>query len=205
MFKYLFLGITCVLSVQLHAQQIYKWVDKNGNVTYSRKQPPKGAKQQNIETIRSLGTSNTSTPKQTYRSNSSIPNTYVNHYQGTHHNTYTIPRQPTRSAEEEALRQKIIKEASTPYAGSKNGQLTANQRRTLAAVAGADVPSDNYSSPNNPFPSVPKPPTPQPTHMTSCDSSGCWDNQGNRYKGNNGTYFSNGQMCRDIGGRIQCN
>ncbi|MEY2667233.1 MAG: hypothetical protein RLZZ384_1404, partial [Pseudomonadota bacterium] len=123
MFKYLFLGITCVLSVQLHAQQIYKWVDKNGNVTYSRKQPPKGAKQQNIETLRSLGTTSTPAPKQTYRSNSSSPDTYVNHYQGTRHNTYTTPRQPTRSAEEEALRQKIIKEASTPYAGSKNGQL----------------------------------------------------------------------------------
>lgn len=49
-------------------------------------------------------------------------------------------------------------------------------------------------------------PVPQPTHMTSCDGSGCWDNQGNRYAGNNGTYFQqNGGVCRDIGGMVQCN
>lgn len=65
---------------------------------------------------------------------------------------------------------------------------------------------DDYATANNPTPITVPTPTPQPTHMTSCDGSGCWDNQGNRYAGNNGTYYqSNGGMCRDIGGMVQCN
>lgn len=67
---------------------------------------------------------------------------------------------------------------------------------------------DNYENSTSSY-SVPMPhPTPAPTaptHMTSCDGSGCWDNQGNRYNGNNGTYFNNGRVCRDIGGQMQCN
>lgn len=197
--------ILLCIPVNLYAG-VYKWVDAKGNVTYSSKPPPKGAKQQNIETLRSLGTTSTPAPKQTYRSNSSIPDTYVNHYQGTRQNTYTVPRQPTRSAEDEALRQKIIQEASTPYKGSQNGQLTANQLRTLAAMNGVNVSSgDSYSNSNNSY-SAPMPQRQTaPTHMTSCDGSGCWDNQGNRYNGNNGTYYNNGRVCRDIGGQMQCN
>lgn len=67
---------------------------------------------------------------------------------------------------------------------------------------------DDYSTSSNSYsaPITTSAPTPQPTHMTSCDGSGCWDNQGNRYAGNNGTYFqSNGGICRDIGGMVQCN
>lgn len=198
--------ILLCIPVNLYAG-VYKWVDAKGNVTYSSKPPPKGAKQQNIETLRSLGTTSTPAPKQTYRSNSSIPDTYVNHYQGTRQNTYTVPRQPTRSAEDEALRQKIIQEASTPYKGSQNGQLTANQLRTLAAMNGVNVSSgDSYSNSNPPSSAqTPNRTPPPPKHMTSCDGSGCWDNQGNRYVGNNGTYYNNGQTCRDIGGQMQCN
>ena len=196
--------ILLCIPVNLYAG-VYKWVDAKGNVTYSSKPPPKGAKQQNIETLRSLGTTSTPAPKQTYRSNSSIPDTYVNHYQGTRQNTYTVPRQPTRSAEDEALRQKIIQEASTHYKGA-GGRLTANQQRTLAAMNGVNVSSgDSYSNSNSSY-SAPMPQRqPAPTHMTSCDGSGCWDNQGNRYNGNNGTYYNNGRVCRDIGGQMQCN
>lgn len=195
--------ILLCIPVNLYAG-VYKWVDAKGNVTYSSKPPPKGAKQQNIETLRSLGTTSTPAPKQTYRSNSSIPDTYVNHYQGTRQNTYTVPRQPTRSAEDEALRQKIIQEASTPIKGSRG--LTTNQRNTLAAMNGVNVSSgDSYSNSNNSY-SAPMPQRQTaPTHMTSCDGSGCWDNQGNRYNGNNGTYYNNGRVCRDIGGQMQCN
>lgn len=67
---------------------------------------------------------------------------------------------------------------------------------------------DDYSTSSNSYsaPVATTTPAPQPTHITSCDGSGCWDNQGNRYAGNNGTYFQqNGGMCRDIGGMVQCN
>ena len=188
---------------QVHAKNYYKWVDSKGKVTYSSKPPPAGAKQQKIETLRSLGsTPAASTQRKEFKSNASIPDTYVNHYQN--RTAYKAPRQPERSAEDEALRQKIIKEASTPHKGSKG--LTGSQLRTLAAMNGVDVPADNSNSRNSY--SAPKPPptqAPTPTNMTSCDGSGCWDNQGNRYNGNNGTYYNNGRMCRDIGGQMQCN
>lgn len=203
--KLLFLAFLCGYGLSINtasAQKIYKWVDKNGSVTYSRQPPPKGAKQQNIETLRSLGTTSTPAPKQTYRSNSSIPDTYVNHYQGTRQNTYTVPRQPTRSAEEEALRQKIIKEASTPYAGSKNGQLTVNQMNTLAKMYGLDAPANNSNSSY----SAPMPQRP-PSTITNCDGAGCWGSDGTRYnRGAGDTYFpSTGGVCQGVGGQMQCN
>ena len=201
----LVLIFACLISNQTFAKQYYKWVDSKGNTTYSSKPPPTGTKQQKIETIRSLGTTNTSTPKQTYQSNASIPDKYVN-YQNKNRTTYTPPRQPERSAEDETLRKKIIEEASTPHKGARG--LTKSQRDTLAAMAGVNVSSgDSYSNSGSSYSAPMPPPTqvPTPTHMTSCDGSGCWDNQGNRYNGNNGTYFNNGRTCRDIGGQMQCN
>jgi len=183
----------------VQAKNYYKWVDSNGKVTYSSKPPPAGAKQQKIETIRSLGTP--PPPQRTYTPKPSTNSTQNRQYQATTQQAY-IPRQPERSAEDEALRQKIIKEASTPHKGARG--LTANQRNTLAAMSGVDVPAANSNSRSSY--SAPMPPQAQaPTHMTSCDGSGCWDNQGNRYNGNNGTYYNNGRMCRDIGGQMQCN
>lgn len=188
----------------VQAKNYYKWVDSQGNVTYSSKPPPSGAKQQKIDTIRSLGTP--PAPQRAYMPKPSHGNStnYSAQQPSQTNQTYNAPNQPERNAEDEALRQKIIKEASTPYKGSKG--LTANQRNTLAAMSGVDVPAANSNSRNSY--SAPMPPqtqAPTPTHMTSCDGSGCWDNQGNRYNGNNGTYYNNGRMCRDIGGQMQCN
>ncbi len=188
---------------QVHAKNYYKWVDSKGNVTYSSKQPPAGVKQQKIKTIRSLGTTNTSIPKQTYQSNASIPDKYVNYHQSKNRATYAPPRQPERSAEDEALRQKIIKEASTPYKES-NGRLTAKQQRVLAAMNGVDVPTDNSNSRNSY-----SAPAPQraPSTITNCDSAGCWGTDGTRYdKGAGNTYFpSTGGSCQNISGQMQCN
>ena len=200
--------ILLCIPVNLYAE-IYKWVDAKGNVTYSSKSPPNGAKRQPIETIRSLNTTQNRTTSEPYefKSNSSIPTTYRSASETYYRPNYRTTT-PQRTPEDEALRQKIIQEASTPYKGSQNGQLTANQLRTLAAMNGVNVSSgDSYSNSNNSY-SVPssQPMNTPPSHMTSCDGSGCWDNQGNRYSGNNGTYFQqNGRMCRDIGGQMQCN
>ncbi|WP_318342524.1 DUF4124 domain-containing protein [Acinetobacter sp. 16] len=189
--------ILLCIPVNLYAG-VYKWVDAKGNVTYSSKPPPTGAKQQKIETIRSLGSA--PAPQRTY--SQSNRNSAQQSYQS---QNYSQSQQPTRSTEDEALRQKIIQEASTPYKGA-GGRLTANQQRTLAAMNGVNVSSgDSYSNSNSSY-SAPMPQRqPAPTHMTSCDGSGCWDNQGNRYNGNNGTYYNNGRVCRDIGGQMQCN
>lgn len=195
--------ILLCIPVNLYAG-VYKWVDAKGNVTYSSKPPPTGAKQQEIETIRSLGSA--PAPQRTY-SQSNL-NSAQQSYQSQNYSrqTYSQPQQQARSAEQEAERQALLKAASTPYKGSRNGQLTAAQLRAQAALNGVNVSSgDSYSNSNNSY-SAPMPQRqPAPTHMTSCDGSGCWDNQGNRYNGNNGTYYNNGRVCRDIGGQMQCN
>ncbi|WP_339352281.1 DUF4124 domain-containing protein [Acinetobacter beijerinckii] len=192
------------IPVNLYAQQIYKWVDKQGNVTYSKKKPPQGMQEQKIDTIRSLGS--TPPPQRTY--SQSNRNSAQQSYQSQNYSrqTYSQPQQQTRSAEQEAERQALLKAVSTPYKGSRNGQLTAAQLRAQAALNGVNVSSgDSYSNSNNSY-SAPMPQRQTaPTHMTSCDGSGCWDNQGNRYNGNNGTYYNNGRVCRDIGGQMQCN
>lgn len=184
---------------------VYKWVDAKGNVTYSSKPPPNGTKRQPIETIRSLNTTQNRATNEPYefKSNSSIPTTYRSANDTYYRPTYKATT-PQRTPEDEALRQKIIQEASTPIKGSRG--LTANQRNTLAAMNGVNVSSgDSYSNSNNSY-SAPMPQRQTaPTHMTSCDGSGCWDNQGNRYNGNNGTYYNNGRVCRDIGGQMLCN
>ncbi|WP_347460325.1 DUF4124 domain-containing protein [Acinetobacter thermotolerans] len=181
------LGMCCV---QANAQY-YKWVDKNGNVTYSSKPPPQGAKQQKIDTIRSLGT-----PLPAPRSNYSSQTTTTN-------NSYTAntanKRLPVntnasayeRSEEEELLRQKRLKEASTPIPGAKG--LTASQRNVLA---GLNTPTS--SAP----PTIQRP----PSVITNCDTSGCWGSDGTRYnKGAGNTYFpSTGGTCIDVGGQMQC-
>lgn len=136
--KIIFVGVAISICLpQVQAKNYYKWVDSKGRVTYSSKPPPAGAKQQQIETLRSLGTTPTAKPtRQEFKSNASIPTQYINPYQNSNRTVYATPRQPVRSAEDEALRQKIIKEASTPYKGAMG--LTASQRKTLVAVAGDD-------------------------------------------------------------------
>lgn len=184
----------------VHAKNYYKWVDSKGNVTYSSKPPPTGAKQQKIDTIRSLGTP--PAPQRAYMPKPSPSNStnYSAQQPSQTNQTYNAPRQPERSAEDEALRQKIIKEASTPYKGSKG--LTANQLNTLAAMSGVEVPANNSSSSYS-VPATPK----TPSTITNCDSSGCWGNDGTRYnKGAGSTYFpSTGGSCQNIGGQMQCN
>lgn len=181
----------------VQAKNYYKWVDSKGNVTYSSKPPPTGAKQQKIDTIRSLGTPPAS--QRAYMPKPS-PSNSTNYSAQQPSQTYNVPRQPERSAEDEALRQKIIKEASTPYKGSKG--LTANQLNTLAAMSGVEVPANNSSSSYS-VPATPK----TPSTITNCDSSGCWGNDGTRYnKGAGSTYFpSTGGSCQNIGGQMQCN
>ena len=185
-------------SSYIFAQDFYKWVDKNGTTNYTKTPPPKGA--------RSVGSVNTYVSKQdpvvpNHNYGYSKNNTYNKNYQQPN-TTYsnTTSRQSTRSAEQEAERQRLIREASTPYKGSPNGQLTVNQRRALAALNGENVSSGNssYSAPITQR---------QPSTITNCDSAGCWGSDGTRYnRGAGDTYFpSTGGSCQSIGGQMQCN
>lgn len=192
------------IPVNLYAE-VYKWVDAKGNVTYSSKPPPNGTKRQPIETIRSLNTTQNRATNEPYefKSNSSIPTTYRSANDTYYRHTYKATT-PQRTPEDEALRQKIIQEASTPIKGSRG--LTANQRNTLAAMNGVNVSSgDSYSNSNNSY-SAPMTQR-QPSTITNCDGAGCWGSDGTRYnRGAGDTYFpSTGGSCQSVGGQMQCN
>ena len=190
-------------SSYIFAQDFYKWVDKNGTTNYTKTPPPKGA--------RNVGSVNTYVSKQdpvvpNHNYGYGRTNTYNQNYEQPSNSYRTQSKQPQRSAESEALRQKIIKEASTPLPGSRNGQLTASQRRTLAAMNGVNVSSgDSYSNSNSSY-SAPMTQR-QPSSITNCDSAGCWGSDGTRYnRGAGDTYFpSTGGVCQGVGGQMQCN
>jgi|GEM_PF-1800296 len=64
------------------------------------------------------------------------------------------------------------------------------------------------AAPENPKRST-RPSPPSPSIITSCDTSGCWDNSGKRYNraGHGNTYFrssAEGGVCRQIGNRMDC-
>lgn len=192
------------IPINLYAQQIYKWVDSQGKVTYSSKKPPQGMQEQKIETIRSLGAA--PPPQRTYSQGTRNSNQQSYQQQNYNRQSYSQPQQPTRSAEQEAERQALLKAASTPYKDSQNGQLTAAQLRNQAALNGVNVSSgDSYSNSNNSY-SEPMPQR-QPSTITNCDSSGCWGSDGTRYnRGAGNTYLpSSGGSCQSVGGQMQCN
>lgn len=181
------------IPVNLYAQQIYKWVDKHGKVTYSSKKPPQGMQEQKIDTIRSLGSA--PPPQQAYSQSARNTAQQYNQSQNYSRQTYSPPRQPTRSAEQEAERQALLRSASTPYSGARG--LTASQRNTLSTLNGGDNSSSGYSNSSQR----------QPSTVSNCDSSGCWGSDGTRYnRGAGDTYFpSTGGSCQSIGGQMQCN
>lgn len=200
--KVIFLGLILGMQyVPAFAQNYYKWVDKNGNTTYSNRPPPAGMKAQQIGTLRSPAAppkENYSNPQ--YRSNESIPDTYHNYYKS--YQTQQTSSAPRMSAEQEALRQAAIKSASTPHKNARG--LTAAQRNTLASLSGNSTSGSDYSGSS----SYSAPITSRaPSVVTNCDGAGCWGTDGTRYnKGAGNTYFpSTGGVCHDIGGQMQCN
>lgn len=99
-------------------------------------------------------------------------------------------------------RQKVCDRITRPLKGSQNGQLTAAQRDAAMGCAGISVPKRSYGSNSMPSPAAP----PAPTHITNCDASGCWDNQGGRYnRGAGPTYIhQGGRACQMVGGQMHC-
>ena len=98
-------------------------------------------------------------------------------------------------------REKLKALLSKPHKGS-NGELTRSQREALMALeTGQPMPSNSRRNSSTPKPVAP------PSNITSCDNTGCWDNNGTRYnKGAGDTYFpSTGGSCQSVGGQMQCN
>ena len=185
--------ILLCIPINLYAQQIYKWVDKQGTVTYSKKKPPQGMQEQKIDTLRSLGS--TPPPQRTYSQSTQNSAQQYDQSQNYSRQTYNQPRQPTRSAEQEAERQALLKSASTPYSGARG--LTASQRDTLSTINGGYNSNGGYSNSSQR----------QPSTVTNCDGAGCWGSDGTRYnRGASDTYFpSTGGSCQSVGGQMQCN
>lgn len=61
---------------------------------------------------------------------------------------FNIPRAPMRSWSERQEREALLRDTSTAYKGSQNGQLTANQMELRAGIIGADdkYKNDQYTS-----------------------------------------------------------
>ena len=61
---------------------------------------------------------------------------------------FNIPRAPMRSWSERQEREALLRDVSTAYKGSQNGQLTANQMELRAGIIGADdkYKNDQYTS-----------------------------------------------------------
>lgn len=100
-----------------------------------------------------------------------------------------------RSNQQERMQDKLCREALTKYKGAHG--LTAAQLSAAASCYGSDNGREDYSPSS----------TPPPSHITNCDSAGCWDNQGQRYnKGAGPTHIrQDGKVCQYIGEQMQCN
>lgn len=108
-----------------------------------------------------------------------------------------------RSDQQKRMQSKLCKEALTPYKGAHG--LTAAQRSMAASCAGLSTSrqSIDHAAPPPPVPES----APAPSHITNCDTAGCWDNTGQRYNHGAGpTHFrQDGKVCQYIAGQMQCN
>jgi hypothetical protein len=140
-----------IFLTQVHAKNYYKWVDSKGNVSYSSKPPPAGAKQQKIETLRSLGsTQSTSPQKREFKSNASIPNQYHSPYQSGNKTTY----KPPREHEDETLQQKTIPGGSSYSAPMPQRSPSVITNCDDSGCWGSDGTRYNKGAGNTYFPST---------------------------------------------------
>ena len=105
------------------------------------------------------------------------------------------------SNEADRQRQKLCKEASTPHKGAHG--LTAAQRAHAAQLC-AGISLSAPASRTAPAPGIESIP---PAVITNCDSTGCWDSNGQRYnRGAGATHFpaNGGPACQLVGGQMIC-
>ncbi len=190
--------MTAINTPQSFAQQYYKWVDSKGITNYSARPPANSVKKKKISTISTYADgSRYQAPQRQFSSNSAIADTQYNYYSNNTSSNYNTP--PARSEADEALRQKVIKDASTVIPGARG--LTAKQRSVLAQESGGGASNNSNNSYSAPMPQR------QPSTITNCDSAGCWGTDGTRYNRAAGnTYFpTTGGVCQNVGGQMQCN
>lgn len=202
-------GSVALGATQAHAQ-MYKCVGPKGEITFTKHGCNTVSQTQKIE----VGAVNSQ--------DSSADRRNIDEYQqrrsmqpkGTRVTVIADSRIAERQQKE---RKDLCHEASTPYKGAQNRQLTIRQRamaRACDSGASADeiqrISLEHKQAATRVAPSVPSVSNhelPAPSHITNCDQGGCWDNMGNRYnQGAGPTHFrQDGRVCQQVGSMMQCN
>lgn len=187
-----------LLSSSAVFSQVYKCVDANGKTTFS----DQGCATNHSATTVDIGRVNTQDSSQ-YQQR--ILDDRLKKSQPTQKMRVTVVSDD-RSDQNKRMQDAYCKAALTKHKGAHG--LTAAQLSAASACAGVGASQPNYNQKSNySAPPVQHQATPPPSHITNCDSAGCWDNQGGRYnKAAGSTYFrQDGKACQSIGGQMQCN
>lgn len=119
----------------------------------------------------------------------------------------TVVADPRIEERKNKERKEFCREATTPYKGMRNGQLTIRQGAVAEQCASGASLSEIKETSERYKRAARAARASAPSHITTCDSGGCWDNLGNRYNGSAGsTHFrQDGRVCQDVGGQMICN
>lgn len=187
-----------LLSPAVVFSQVYKCVDANGKTTFS----DQGCATSDSATTVDIGRVNTQDSSQ-YQQR--ILDDRLERSQPKQKVRVTVVGDG-RSDQRKRMQDAYCKAALTKHKGAHG--LTAAQLSAASACAGvgSSQSNDNQRSSYS-APPVQYQATPPPSHITDCDGTGCWDNQGGRYnKAAGSTYFrQDGKACQSIGGQMQCN
>lgn len=192
--------LTCLLPALSYAQ-LYKCVGSDGSITFTKHGCSTSSE---VEAVR-LGSVNT-------QDNSEVRSKIVERefersLQPTQ-TRVTVVADPRIADRQNKARNDLCREASTPYKGAQDRQLTARQRAMSSACgSGASIADiERVSLEHKKAAAASR--AAAPTHITNCDGAGCWDNQGNRYNHGAGpTHIrQDGRVCQDTGGgQMLCN
>lgn len=179
--------------------QMYKCIGPNGEVTFTKH----GCATDNETTKIEVGSVNTQDSREARQ------NMADQQYRRSMQPNKTRVTVVADSGATDRKQRELCRAATTPHKGAQNGQLTAAQRAAAASACSGRNSTYNYDagateSYGSAAPSYTPPP---PTHITDCDQTGCWDNQGGRYnKGAGPTHIRNdGRVCQSVGGQMICN
>lgn len=119
------------------------------------------------------------------------------------------PHQDERGLAESAPQQEGSAQGSgdnNECAAADNAYESAKARRAAASVVQPLKDRANALCGRVPTGAGRATPSRVSASISSCDGSGCWDTDGNRYNAGGGnTYFSaDGQTCRKVGTQLQC-
>lgn len=192
------LATAVLFSSPAHAQ-LYKCVGPKGEITFTQH----GCSTDNETTKIEVSKANTQDSSAERRNIAEYQNRRSMQPQGTR---VTVVADPRIAERQEKERKDLCREASTPYKGAQNRQLTVRQK-AMARACNSGASTDQIQKISLEYKQAAAAATPPaPTHITNCDAGGCWDNMGTRYnQGAGPTHIrQDGQVCQAIGGMMQC-